>query len=67
MPFIDRETELEILKERFNSSRAEFMVIYGRRRIGKTELVKKIISERSGIILMEREEWTKTKSAPIAR
>ncbi len=42
MIFIDRETELEILKERFNSGRAEFMVIYGRRRIGKTELVKKI-------------------------
>ncbi len=59
MTFIGRQTELGILKERFNSSRAEFMVIYGRRRIGKTELVKKIISEHGGIILMGREESQK--------
>ncbi|VVB94470.1 Archaea bacterial proteins of uncharacterised function [uncultured archaeon] len=59
MNFIGRQTELGILNERFNSSRAEFMVIYGRRRIGKTELVKKIISEHGGIILMGREESKK--------
>ncbi len=67
MIFIDRETELEILKERFNSGRAEFMVIYGRRRIGKTELVKKIISEHGGIILMGREESKKLQLQRFAR
>jgi hypothetical protein len=52
--FIGRETELNIVEERINSNKAEFMLIFGRRRIGKTELVKKIISLRGGIILMGR-------------
>jgi len=37
--FIDRERELEFLERAYSSSRAEFIVIYGRRRIGKTELL----------------------------
>jgi len=37
MNFIGRKKELEILTERFNSSKAEFLLIYGRRRIGKTD------------------------------
>lgn len=39
--FVDRENELKILKEAYNSGRAEFIILYGRRRIGKTELIKK--------------------------
>jgi uncharacterized protein len=40
MPFIGREKELEILEERYRSPKAEFFVLYGRRRVGKTELLK---------------------------
>jgi len=35
--FINRKRELEFLERAYNSDRAEFLVIYGRRRIGKTE------------------------------
>jgi len=60
MNFIGRKKELEILTERFNSSKAEFLIIYGRRRIGKTELVNKFISaDHPGIILIGREESKK--------
>ncbi|MCK4459222.1 MAG: ATP-binding protein [Methanosarcinales archaeon] len=41
MNFIGRKKELESRSERFKSDRAEFLIIYGRRRIGKTELIKK--------------------------
>lgn len=37
--FIGRKEELAFLNERYQSSRAEFIVLYGRRRIGKTELL----------------------------
>ena len=57
--FIGREGELKLLEERINSNKAEFMLIFGRRRIGKTELVKKIIAQHGGIILMGREESKK--------
>jgi len=41
--FVDRKKEIEFLRSAYNSNRAEFIVIYGRRRIGKTRLVKESI------------------------
>ncbi|MBO7143488.1 MAG: ATP-binding protein [Salinivirgaceae bacterium] len=38
---IGRETEREILKRRYNSNENEFVVVYGRRRVGKSFLVNK--------------------------
>jgi AAA+ ATPase superfamily predicted ATPase len=37
--FHDRIDELQALEERWSSARAEYVVIYGRRRVGKTELI----------------------------
>ena len=53
--FIDRERELSLLKERSSSDRAEFDVIYGRRRIGKSELIDQFIKD-NGIRILAREE-----------
>jgi len=38
--FIDREIELEQLEKRYASEQAELFVLYGRRRVGKTELLR---------------------------
>ena len=38
--FIDREMELEQLEKRYASEQAELFVLYGRRRVGKTELLR---------------------------
>ena len=43
--FIGRENELKILNRVFSSNRQESVLIYGRRRIGKTELIKKAIKD----------------------
>jgi len=43
IPFINRKRELSSLNNFFDSDRAELIVIYGRRRIGKTELIKEAI------------------------
>ncbi|AKB18355.1 MULTISPECIES: ATP-binding protein [unclassified Methanosarcina] len=48
--FINRKQELEILKNTLQSPRAEFFVLYGRRRVGKTELMKQILKERADAI-----------------
>lgn len=37
--FINRETELALLEKHYQSNRAELFVLYGRRRVGKTELL----------------------------
>lgn len=55
--FLDRERELALLKERYRSERAEFIVIYGRRRVGKTELINQFIAAcKNGVRLLAREE-----------
>ena len=43
--FVNREKELAMLREEMHKGRASLIVIYGRRRVGKTELVKKIIKK----------------------
>ena len=47
--FIDREIELEFLNERWQSSSSQLIIIYGKRRIGKTELIKEFIKNKSSI------------------
>lgn len=41
---IGRTTEIAILPNVLESKEAEFLAIYGRRRVGKTFLVKTIVS-----------------------
>ncbi len=38
--FVDRKPELSALDKAYQSKRAEFFIIFGRRRIGKTSLIK---------------------------
>lgn len=40
MSFVNRTQELAFLEQHFASDRAEFLVVYGRRRVGKTELLR---------------------------
>ncbi len=38
--FIDRKIEMDMLGQHYRSSQAELFVLYGRRRVGKTELLR---------------------------
>ena len=38
---VGRKEEMRILKEYFHSNRSEFIAVYGRRRVGKTYLIRK--------------------------
>jgi AAA+ ATPase superfamily predicted ATPase len=38
--FANRAQEFQVLKERFRSRAAELIILYGRRRVGKTELIR---------------------------
>ncbi len=54
--FINREEELKILEERFNSKKPEFIVVYGRRRVGKTELAVHFMRNKPGIYFLAGEK-----------
>lgn len=43
---IGREKEKAILQEALASPKSEFVVVYGRRRVGKTFLVKNVLGDQ---------------------
>jgi len=50
--FVDRANELRLLEDTYKQNRSSFIIIYGRRRIGKTELVKQFIKDRAHIYFL---------------
>jgi uncharacterized protein len=46
MVFYNRTDELEALERRYGSDRAEYVVVYGRRRVGKTELILRFVENK---------------------
>ena len=59
MKFINREEELKSLKEKWKSQKAEFFIIYGKRRVGKTELIKQFIKDKASIYFLADKRNTK--------
>ena len=47
--FIGRKKELQFLNERYESNKAELIVLYGRRRVGKTETLKEFCKNKTNI------------------
>ena len=44
--FLCRETELRKLNNRFNKNQMECVIIYGRRRVGKTALINEFVKDK---------------------
>ena len=42
---VGREVELEDLNKYLNSEKSEFIAVYGRRRVGKTFLIRKAVKD----------------------
>ena len=50
--FIGRDRELKTLDKLYHSDKFEFVVIYGRRRVGKTALINHFIDDKQSIYFM---------------
>jgi len=53
--FVNRNDELNFLDSAYRSDRSEFIVIYGRRRIGKTELLREFIKDKNAVYFLADE------------
>jgi len=53
--FIGRENELNKLNELYSSNKFECVVIYGRRRVGKTALIQEFIKDKRAIYFLSLE------------
>ena len=56
--FIGRDPELGLLQRAFQSSRSEFIPIYGRRRVGKSELILKFMARKRGVYFLGQQSST---------
>lgn len=54
--FVNRDRKLSALNKRYKSGRAEFLILYGRRRVGKSELIEQFLKRKKGLRLLAREQ-----------
>ena len=65
--FIGRERELNSLNRLYASDKFEFVVIYGRRRVGKTALINQFIGNKKAIYFMGVESNEKQNLENISK
>ena len=65
--FIGRARELEALERAWASNRFEFTVVYGRRRVGKTRLIREYITDKPAVYFMALEADEATNLASCSR
>ena len=62
--FVGRERELKKMNALYDSGHFEFAVFYGRRRVGKTTLIKEFIKDKElAIIWQQKLQKQKTSQA----
>ena len=57
--FIGRKPELRILADEWSSSGAKLIILYGRRRIGKTTLLSEFFSDKNGVFYISEDVYYK--------
>ncbi|MDD5048155.1 MAG: ATP-binding protein [Methanoregulaceae archaeon] len=50
--FVNRERELDLLNRKYAEHSSQLIVLYGKRRIGKTELIKKFLEDKDGAYIL---------------
>lgn len=56
MKFVNRIKEKEFLEKEYNKTDSSFVVVYGRRRIGKTALLSEFIKNKDALFFLATEE-----------
>ena len=56
--FVDRDEELSRLRKCYESKKGELALIYGRRRLGKTQLVQHSLRDRDNAVVYQGTETT---------
>ncbi len=56
--FVDRQTELSRLRDCYETDEADMVVIFGRRRLGKSELVRESLIDRDDAVRYQATETT---------
>lgn len=67
MKFINRTSELSFIQKEFAASKSSFIIVYGKRRIGKTELIKESAKNKKCLYFLGRQVNNKDNLDQISR
>ena len=65
--FVGRERELGWLEEQYRSGRFEMNILYGRRRVGKTALIREFVAGKKAIFFLATQASEETNLALFSR
>ena len=65
--FYGRKTELNKLNEMYDSTNFEFAVIYGRRRVGKTTLIREFVKDKKTIFFAASENTSSDNLVSLSK
>ena len=65
--FVGREEELSFLEDAYASTRAQLVFVYGRRRVGKTELLNEFRKDKPYVFVAAKEAPATTQLADFSR
>lgn len=54
--FVDRKNEMQFLETEYTKEESSFVIVYGRRRIGKTSLLSEFIKDKDALFFLTTEE-----------
>ena len=54
--FIGRQDELDFLESRYQEKNGQLIVVYGRRRVGKTTLISEFIKDKNALFFLASQE-----------
>ena len=54
--FVDREQEMNTLQREYERNGSSLIVLYGRRRVGKTTLISEFIKDKKALFFLASEE-----------
>lgn len=67
MPFADREAELRWLQRRWDAGGAQLLIVYGKRRVGKTALLGEFIRGKPAVYLLADRRPEREQLKEVAR
>jgi hypothetical protein len=65
--FVGRRSELKVLEQRYASTRSEMVPVYGRRRVGKTELLLRFASGKPTVLFIASDKLRTPQIADFLR
>lgn len=52
MKFVDRKSEMETLQNEYRRKGSSLVIMYGRRRVGKTTLISEFIKDKTALFFL---------------